>query len=332
MKPLSRLIFGLMLSTAALVYAFGYAFAQSYPSKPITIITPYGVGGPNDLLSRIVGQNLTESWGQPVVVLNRGGGNTLIGTELAAKAPADGYTLFMGQPASMMIVPALYKYGSSKVLPYDTMKDFTPVAFVGIGPLLLGVHPSVPAKSVKELIALAKKIPGKLNYNSSGSGGTTHLSMEMLKNFAKVDIVHVPYKGGALQIIGIVSGEVDLGFVGIASALPHVKAGKFRALAISTSSRSAALPDLPTVAEGGVPGFGVDPWFGMVAPTGTPAEIVNKLSAEINKFLVDPKVTQQITRMGVDVIRKTPEGFREFTVQQTALWDTVVKASGAKVD
>ncbi len=329
---MSRLSIGLMLCAVVWVCAAGDVLAQSYPNKPINIITPFPTGGPNDILSRILGQKLTESWGQPVVVFNRGGGNTVIGTEMAAKAPADGYNLFMGQPASMTIVPALYKYGSSKALPYDTMKDFTPVTFVGVGPLILGVHPSLPVKSVKELIALAKSNPGKLNYNSSGSGGTTHLSMELFKNIAKVNIVHIPYTGGGNQVIAIVSGQVDLGFVGIANALPQAKVGKFRALAISSSSRSTAAPDLPTVAEAGLRGFRVDPWFGLLTPTGTPKEIVIKLNTEINKHLQDLKVRERITNMGIDVSSKTPEQFATFLAEEAALWDKVVKASGAKVD
>ena len=332
MKLMSRLLIGLMLSTVVLACAPGDALAQSYPSKPINIITPFPPGGPNDILSRILGQKLTENWGQPVVVYNRGGGNTVIGTEMAAKAPADGYNLFMGQPASMTIVPALYKHGSSKALPYDTMKDFTPVAFVGVGPLILGVHPSLPVKSVKGLIALAKSKPGNLNYNSSGSGGTTHLSMELFKNMAGVDIVHIPYTGGSPQVIAIMSGQVDLGFATITNMLPQAKAGRIRALAIGTSRRSPAAPDLPTVAEAGLPGFGVDPWFGILAPTGTPREIVIKLNTELNKYLQDPKVIEQINSLGIDVISKTPEQFGTFLAEETAMWAKVVKASGAKVD
>lgn len=329
---MSRLLIGLMLSTLMLVCAPGDALAQSYPNKPINIITPFPTGGPNDILSRVLGQKLTENWGQPVVVYNRGGGNMVIGTQMAAKAPADGYNLFMGQPASMTIAPALYKYGSFKALPYDTMKDFTPVTFVGVGPLILGVHPSLPVKSVKELIALAKSKPGKLNYNSSGSGGTTHLSMELFKNIAGVDIVHIPYTGGSLQVIAIVSGQVDLGFATITNMLPQVKAGKIRALAISSSGRSPAAPDLPTVAEAGLPGFQVDPWFGLLAPAGTPGEIVIKLNTEINKYLLDPKMIEQVTSLGIDVVSKTPEQFRRFLAEEMALWTKVVKASGAKVD
>lgn len=332
MKLMSRLLTGLMLSTVALGCAPGDALAQSYPSKPINIITPFPPGGAGDIVSRILGAKLMENLGQPVVVFNRGGGNTVIGTGIAAKAPADGYNLFLGQSSNMTIVPALYKHGSSKVLPYDTMKDFTPVAFVGVGPLILGLHPSVPAKSVKELIALAKSKPGKLNYNSSASGGTTHLAMELFKNMAGVDIVHIPYTGGGPQIIAIMSGQVDLGFGSITNTLPQVKAGKIRALAVSSSKRSPAAPDLPTVAEAGLPGFQVDPWFGVVTPTGTSGEIVTKLNGEINKYLLDPKVKEQMTSLGIDVISKTPEQFAAFLVEEMALWTKVVKDSGAKVD
>ncbi len=283
MKLMSRLLTVLMLSTGVLGCVPGDALAQSYPSKPINIITPFPPGGAGDIVSRILGQKLMENLGQPVVVFNRGGGNTVIGTGIAAKAPADGYNLFLGQSSNMTIVPALYKHGSSKVLPYDTMKDLTPVAFVGVGPLILGLHPSVPVKSVKELIALAKSKPGKLNYNSSVSGGTTHLSMELFKNMAGVDIVHIPYTGGGPQVIAIMSGQVDLGFASITNTLPQVKAGI-------------------------------------------------KLNTEINKFLVDTKVKERMTALGIDVISKTPEQFETFLVEEMAMWEKVVKHSGAKVN
>jgi tripartite-type tricarboxylate transporter receptor subunit TctC len=327
-----RLLIVLLLVAVVWVYAPGDTLAQNYPSKPINIITPFPPGGAGDIVSRILGQRLTESWGQPVVVHNRGGGNTVIGTELAARAPADGYNLFLGQSSNMTIVPALYKSRSAKPLPYDTMRDFTPVAFVGVGPLILVVHPSLPATSVKELIALAKSHPGKLNYNSSASGGVTHLSMELLKNMAGVNIVHIPYTGGGPQVIAIMSGHVDLGFASITNTLPQVRAGKLRALAISSSERSAAAPELPTVAEAGLPGFQVDPWFGVLTPAGTAKEIVIKLNTEINKYLLDPKVREQMTKLGIGVISKTPEAFAEFLVQEMAMWTRVVKESGAKVD
>jgi tripartite-type tricarboxylate transporter receptor subunit TctC len=331
MKPMSRLLIGVLLCTVVLVCIAGGALAQSYPSKPINIITAFPPGGAGDSISRILGGKLTESWGQQVVVFNRGGGNTVIGTEIASKAPADGYNLFLGQPSNMTIVPALYKYGSSYKLSYDTMKDFTPVAFVGVVPLILGVSPGLPVKSVKELIALAKSKPGKLNYSSSGKGGTTHLGMEMLKIREGIDIVHIPYIGSG-NIIAIMTGEVDFGFMSMTNSLPHVKAGKIRALAISGSRRSPVLSDLPTVSESGLPGFQVDPWVGILTPTGTPREIVVKLNTEINKILLDPKVSEKMASIGIDVFPQTPEQFGKFLVEENALWNKVIKDSGVKMD
>ncbi len=324
-----RFCIGFMLSAVVFVAA---SVAQNYPTKPINIITPFPPGGAGDIMCRLIGQKLTESWGQQVITLNRGGGNTVIGTEFAARASADGYNLFLGQSSNMTIVPALYKYGSPKALNYDTMKDFVPVAFLGVGPLMFVVHPSVPAKTVKEFIAVAKSRPGKLNYNSSASGGTTHLSMELFKNMAGVDIVHIPYTGGGPQVIALVSGHVDVAFASITNTLPQVKAQRLRALAISSSARSPAVPDLPTVAESGLPGFQVDPWFGVLTQTATPKDIVIKLNAEINKYLLDSNVKERMTVLGVDVIRKTPEEFAKFLHEEMAMWTKVVKASGAKVD
>ena len=332
MTNTSRLCIGLISSVVALIFSAGTALSQSYPSKPINIVSPFPPGGAGDIVCRIIGQKLAESWGQQVIVLNRGGGNTVIGTEFAARAPADGYNLFLGQSSNITIVPTLYKYGSPKGLNYDTMKDFAPVAFLGVGPLMLVVHPSVPAKSVKEFIAVAKARPGKLNYNSSASGGTTHLSMELFKNMAGVDIVHIPYTGGGSQVMAIVSGQIDVAFSSITNTLPQVKAERIRALAISSSARSPAVPDLPTVAEAGLPGFQVDPWFGVLAPSATPKEIVLKLHTEINKHLLDPTVKERMATLGVDIVIKTPEQFGSFLAEEMAMWTKVVKASGAKVD
>ena len=266
MKFRSRVFAGAVLLLALLVgSAAGADPAQNYPGKPIRLISTVAAGGAADILARIIGQKLSESWGQSVVVDNRSGGNTVIGTEIAAKAVPDGYTLFMGQVMNMSIVPALYGK-----LPYDTIKDFTPITFVGYAPLILVVYPGLPVKSVKELIALAKSKPGKLSFSSTGSGGSTHLSMELFKIMTGTDMVHIPYKGGTAPLVDKIGGRVDLGFESIVQTLPYVKAGKLRALAVTSSERSSAAPDVPTVAEAGVPGFEVAPWFGVLAPAGTP--------------------------------------------------------------
>ncbi len=319
-----------LLSAVMLLSAADGARAQSYPNKPINLVLTFPPGSNSDILARFLGQKLTENLGQQVVILNRGGGNTVIGTQSAAKAAPDGYTLFIGQAANMVIVPALYNQGGPNKLPYDTTKDFEPVAYVGITPSVLGVHPVLPVKSVTELIALAKAHPGKLNYASSGSGGTTHLVMEMFKQMAGIDMVHIPFVGPTRQMTAIMSGEVELGLTSMLAVLPHVKAGRIKALAVSGAKRSPAALDIPTLAEAGVPGFRADSWYGVLAPTGTPREIVVKLNTEINKILQeDPK---RLSTMGIDVEGTTPEQFGVFLKQELMKWAKVVKDSGAKVD
>jgi len=320
---------GLLFAVALLSAADG-ALAQSYPNKPINLVLTFPPGSNSDILARLLAQKLTESLGQQVVVLNRGGGNTVIGTQAAAKAAPDGYTLFIGQTSNMAIVPALYNRGGPNKLPYDTAKDFEPVAYVGVTTSVLGVHYVLPVKSVKGLIALAKAHPGKLNYASSGSGGTTHLVMELFKQMAGIDIVHIPFAGSPKQMTAIMSGEVELGLTSMLAILPHVKAGRIRALGVSGAKRSLAAPDIPTLAEAGVPGFRADSWFGVLAPAGTPREIVARLNTEINKFLQeDPK---RLSSMGIDVEGTTPEQFGAFLKQELIKWAKVVNESGAKVD
>jgi tripartite-type tricarboxylate transporter receptor subunit TctC len=329
MKLISRLLVGLLFLSIAvvLVGAAGSALAQSYPNKPVRIIVTYPPGAASDILARVIGQKLTERWHQQVVVENRAGGNTVIGTEMAAKAAPDGYTLFMGQVMNLVIVPCLY----SK-LPYDTLKDFAPVTFIGYGPLILVVYPGLPVKSVKELIDLAKAKPGKLNFSSSGSGGSTHLAGELLKSMTGIDMVHIPYKGGTAPLIDIMSGRVELGFESIVKTLPHVKSGKLRALAITSAKRSPAAPDVPTVAEAGVPGFEVAPWFGVAAPAGTPKEIVTSLNTEINKIIRYPEVIERLSNLGVEPAGTTPEQFASHIKAEKTKWAQVVKDSGARID
>ena len=264
----------------------GIAQAESYPSKPIRIIVPYPPGGFNDTLARTLGQKLTEKWGQPVIVDNRPGGGRTIGTNLAAKSAPDGYTLLIVSFA-FAVNPALYA-----TLPYDTGKDFVPIALAASTPNLLVVNPALPVKSVKELIALAKSDPGKLNYASAGNGSSNHLSMELFKSLNGVDIVHVPYKGSAPAVTDLIGGQVDLMFDNVPNVLQQVKAGKLRAIAVSSKKRSPFLKELPSVAESGVPGFDVSVWFGVVAPAGTPQSVVSQLNAEINHILKLPDLVQ----------------------------------------
>ena len=324
-KEIIRLA-GLALSIAIFAGASSVVFAQSYPSKPIRFIVPYPPGGLTDVVARTIAQKLTESWGQPVVIDNRGGAGGVIGTEMAAKAIPDGYTILM---AGLPFAVSACVYSK---LPYDPIKDFAPVTLVASTPLVLVVHPSLPAKSVKELIALAKSKPGQLNYASSGNGTGTHLSGELLKTMADIKMVHSPYKGGAPGVTALLGGEVQLMFTGLSSAMPHVKAGKLRALGVTTAKRSAAEPDLPTLAEAGLPGFEVDQWLGVLAPAKTPREIVTKFNVEIAKILHMPEVKSRYQKQGIDAVGSSPEQFASYVKAEIAKWAQVVKDSGTRVD
>ena len=302
------------------------ALSEDYPGKPIRIIVPYPPGGFNDTLARTLGQKLTEKWGQSVIVDNRPGGGTTIGTNLAAKSAPDGYTLLIVSFA-FAVNPALYA-----TLPYDTTKDFAPVVLAASTPNLLVVNPDLPVKSVKELISLAKAKPGKLNYASAGNGSSNHLSMELLKSLTGIDAVHIPYKGSAPAVTDLIGGQVDLMFDNVPNVLQQVKAGKLRAIAVSGRERSPFVKDLPTVAESGVAGFDVSVWFGVVAPAGTPQPVVAKLNAEINRILKLPDIKQTFNSQGVEPAGGTPGEFSAFIAAQAAKWGKVVRDSGAKAE
>lgn len=315
-------------AVAALTLAGAGASAQTYPSKPIRLVVPYPPGGPLDIMARAIGQKLTEAWKQPVVVDNRAGAGGNIGADLVAKSPADGYTLLMGAVATHAINPSLY----SKI-PYDPVKDFTPVALVAQVPNILVINPSVPAKSVRELIALARAKPGYLNFGSGSTGSTGHLAGELFNTMAGVQMVHIPYKGAAPAMADLLSGQVQLMFDNLANALPNVKAGRLRALAVTTLARSAAMPDLPTVAESGLPGFDLTTWFGLMVPAGTPPEIVARLNAEIVRALNAKDMRERLQKMGAEPpADNTPEHFAAFIGTEAAKYAKVVKDSGAKVD
>ena len=301
-------------------------FAGDYPSKPIRIIVPYPPGGFNDTLARTLGQKLTEKWGQPVIVDNRPGGGTTIGTNLAAKSAPDGYTLLIVSFA-FAVNPALYVS-----LPYDTTRDFSPIVLAATTPNLLVVSPGLPVKSVKELVALAKSKPGKLNYASAGNGSSNHLSMELFKNLTGVDVVHIPYKGSAPAVTDLIGGQVDLMFDNVPNVLQQVKAGKLRGLAVSSKTRSPFAPDLPTVAESGLPGFDVSVWFGVVAPSGTPKAVVSQLNGEINRILKLAEIVALFHKQGVEPLGGTPVAFAAFLREQNTKWAKVVKDSGAKAE
>ena len=308
----------LALSIAAACHAAG---ADQYPSKPIRIIDPYAPGGSTEAQARVIGQKLTELWGQPIVIDGRAGAASAIGTQIVAKSTPDGYTLLINN-AALATVPNL----SLKPL-FDPIKDLAPVIQVGAQPLILVALPSLPG-NLKELLNYAKANPGKLNYGSAGTGGATHLSMEYLMSMAGVKFVHVPYKGSAPSVTAMVGGEVQLGIFSANSVLPHVHSGRLRALGISTIKRSPALPDVPSIAEAGVPGYEVVQWSGIFAPAGTPSEITGKLNRQINEILTLPDVKERLARLGVDAAGGTSKEFAAFTAAEVRKWAKVIAVAG----
>ena len=301
--------------------------APAYPTRPIRLVVPFPPGGATDILARDVAQKLTEAWGQSVVVDNRPGAGGNIGAELVAKAAPDGYTLLMGTVGTHAINASLYAK-----MPYDHIRDFAPVILVASVPNVLEVNPALPVNSVAELIAYAKANPGKLNFASSGNGTSIHLSGELFKVMAGVQMTHVPYKGSAPAVADLISGQVQLMFDNLPPSLPQIKAGKLRALAVTSSARAPALPDVPTVAEAGLPGFEASSWFGVLAPAGTPPAIVARLNAEIAKWLATPEAKERLSKQGADAAGGSPEDFVKHIAAETAKWSKVVKDSGAKID
>ena len=313
----------MMLISAAL--APSDAAAQSYPSRPIRLIVPFTPGGTTDILARTVGQKMTEALGAQVIIDNRPGAAGSIGAEIAAKAKPDGYTLLMGHIGTLAVNPALYAR-----LPYDPIRDFAPITLVALVPNILVVHPSLPVKSVKELIALAKSRPGELKYGSTGAGGTPYLAVEYFKLMAGVDIVEIPYKGAAPLAIDLIAGEISLTITGIPAVLPHVKSGRLKALAVSSSKRSAAVPELPTISEAGLRGYEATAWYGVMAPAGTAREILAKLSSVIVSGIKQPDVADRLTAEGAEPGGSTPEQFQAFIKAEIARWAKVIKATGVK--
>ena len=317
------------LATAAVGAAIpAGALAQAaYPSKTVTIVVPFAAGGTTDILARIIGQALTSELGQPVVVDNRAGAGGNIGGALAAKAPADGYTLFMGTVGTHAINASLYKK-----MPFDPVKDFAPLTRVANVPNLLVANPAQPYKSVKELIAYAKANPGKVNFGSSGNGSSIHLSGELFKSLAKVDMVHVPYKGSAPAVTDLLGNQIGIMFDNMPSAIQHVRSGKLVPIAVTTAKRSPELPNVPTIAEAGVPGYEATSWFGMFAPTGTPAPVLAKLNTALVKVLNQAEVKKKINEQGAETYSETPEQFAAFIKTESVKWGKVVQESGASLD
>ncbi len=299
--------------------------AQSYPSKPIRIIVPFSPGGAGDTIMRFIGQKLTDAWGQSSIIDNRAGASGAIGLQLAAKSPPDGYTLVHGTASTHTINPIL-QHG----LPYDPIRDFAPVAILMATPNIIVAHPSVPAANVKELIQLAKAKPGQISYASNGSGTSSHMAGELLNLEASIKLQHVPYKGAGQGIVEVLGGHVQLLIGAVATSLPHVNAGKLKALGVSSLQRSGALPAVPTVAESGLPGFEVAQWFAIYAPAKTPKEIVLKLNAEMNRAMNQPAVVSDFTRQGYDVDRKTPDEFARYMQDEAIRWAKIIKAAGIR--
>src|SRR5436853_514954 len=326
MNRLSRL---LVLSAALAAFSA----AAQYPGKPVRIVVPFSAGGTTDILARAVGQKLTAAWSQPIVIDNRPGASGMIGAEIVAKAPPDGYTVLMASVAEVAINQSLYAR-----MTYDPLKDLAPVTLAGFTPLILVVHPSVQARSVKELIGLAKAKPGRFTFASPGNGSVQHLSGELMKTVARVDITHVPYKGGAPAVTDLVGGQISMFFAGMPIVMPHVKAGRLRALAVTVTKRSPAAPDVPTMEEAGVPGFDISNWFGVYVPAATPKAVIAKLNSEMSRVLNLADVKERLAEQGLETVGNSVEQFDAFfraevlkyASLQLGVFDQVVDRPGSR--
>jgi tripartite-type tricarboxylate transporter receptor subunit TctC len=302
------------------------ASAQQYPTKPIRFIVPFAAGGGTDLLGRTLAQKLNDAWGYPVVVDNRAGGSGNIGTDIVAKSPPDGYTLLMGYVGNLAINPFLFKN-----LPYDPLKDFAPITLAATAPNVLVAHPSVPAKTAKELVALAKSKPGALNYASAGNGTVGHMVAELFKTVTDVNIVHVPYKGNGAAISDMLGGQVQLMFSAPASVIAHIKSAKLRSIAVASARRVPGLDEVPTFAEAGYPAVEAAAWYGVLAPARTPVPLVKKLNGELVRIIKLPDVRERLANQGYDATSCSPEEFTALIRSDLSKWQKVVKASGARV-
>ena len=315
----------LALCVACAMFGVTAHAAESYPSRPLRMVVPYAPGGNTDVLARLIAQRLTHNLGQQVVVDNRPGGNTLIGTALVARAPADGYTIML-TTLTFTVVPSLYRK-----LPFDPVRDYTPITLAVTLPNVLVIHPGIPARSLKELIGHAKANPGKLSYASTGSGTSPHLSMELLKSMAHIDLVHVPYKGGAPAMADLIGGQVAAQFIGLPVAVPHITSGRLRALAVTSRKRSAAAPTIPTVGET-LPGYEMDPWFGVLGPGGMPQAVTKRLQGEIARILLAPETKDHLNSLGAEPAATTPDEFAAHIKAEIARYAQIVKTAGLKVE
>ena len=301
------------------------ATAQAYPHKPIRFVVPFGAGGPGDAIGRMIGRQLTESLGQPVVIDNRSGATTIIGTEIAAKSPPDGHTILLIS-TTHAVNPSLFQK-----LPYDPIKDFAPVTLITTTPFMLGIHPSVAASSVSEFVAIARSKPGSLNYGSSGAGSSIHLTTELLKSAANIQMTHVPYKGSGPAFIDLIAGQIQMLFSSTVSSMPHVKSGKVRGLAITSLKRAPALPEIPTIAES-YPGFESSSWFGMLVPARTPKPVIDRLLADTRAALNSPNVNQALLSQGAEPGGQSPAEFGAYFQSEIKKWARVIKSAGIKLD
>lgn len=315
-----------MLCIALAMLIAGGAAAQSYPTKPIRMIVPWNPGGTSDTSARIIGLKMSEAWGQQVVIDTRPGASGIIGTEVAMRAPADGYTLLHANMSQFATNPFLYKVS------YDTLRDFAPISMVASAPQLLVVHPGVAAKSVQELVQLARTKPGTLNFGSGGAGTIAYPAGEMFKTMTGVKLTHVPYKGTILALNDLLGGRLEIVFSDMPIALPHAKSGKARALAVTSAQRSVLLPDMPTVAESGVPGYAIDNSWGMFARHGTPRPIITRINTEIVRIHALPDVRERYANVGLEAVTSTPDGFRQIIQTETEKFGKIIKTTGAKVD
>ncbi len=312
---------------AAGLLAASSAVAQTYPTKPIRMVVHFPPGGPTDLVARAIGQKFTEAWGQQVIIDNRPGANGIVGVENIVRSAPDGYSLLFATGGSMSITPAI-----GTKTPYNVFTDLAPISLVVINPQILVLHPSVPASSVRELIKFAKSKPGQINYASVGPGSPQHLGMELLKTMTGIDMVHIPYKGTAPAVTDLLGGQVSLMFNSMPSVLSYVKAGRLRGIAVSSAKRSAAAPDVPTVAEAGVPGFQYVTWYGLLAPAATPKDIIAKLNAEVGRGLRDKDLAQRLLREGAEPAPNTPEAFAKFMRAEYDQWKKTIASAKLKLE
>ena len=315
--------------TGMLAVASSLAYAQSavYPNKPVRWVVPFPPGGSADIMGRMIGQDLARALGQQVVIENRAGASAIVGSEYVAKSPADGYTLLQANVSQMTIHPSLYPR-----LPYDPLKDFAPVTVLGIVTSVMVTTPSLPVASVRDLVALAKKRPGQLNFTSSGAGSSTHLTGELLKQRAGIAMTHINYKGSGPALTDVMAGFVEIMFENLPSALPFINANKLKVLAVTGKDRSPVLKSVPTLAESGFPGFDMVSWQALVAPAGTPRAVVDRLNAEVAKVLKTPEMKEKMTGLGTDIVANSPEQFAQYLREETAKWSKIVRDAGIKLE